>query len=268
MRNLVHPKERAYFALALIVSAAIYVALLFSAIGITYLIAGAILGFLIQGIFTGQFRGNAVLVSERQFPDVHAQVQSLSSKIGVARPPAVYVVQSGGVLNAFATRFLGRSYVVLYSEVVELAREEGEDALAFVIAHELAHHHRKHTGWKRLLIAPASFIPFLGSAYSRACEYTCDAYGTHTCPDGAVNGLLVLAAGKRLYRNVDQTEFARQVEHDRGFWVAFAESLSSHPNLPKRVAAVQNRLALAGGAGVARAAPVSMPRAAAFSSAP
>lgn len=245
MRDLIHPKEHVYFALCVIVSLGIYAALLLSTVGIVYLLLGAIVGLLAQGVFTGKFRGNAVRVSERQFPDVHAQVQAISGKIGLARPPVVYVLQSGGVLNAFATRFLGRSYVVLYSDVVELARDEGEQALAFVIAHELAHHHRRHTGWKRLLILPASFIPFLGSAYSRACEYTCDAYGAHSCPDGAVNGLLVLAAGKRLYRGVDQMAFASQAEDDGGFWIAFAEALSSHPNLPKRVAAVQDRVRVA-----------------------
>lgn len=39
--------------------------------------------------------------------------------------------------------------------------------------------------------------------------------------------------------------FSGQVEDDGGFWIAFAEGLSSHPRLPKRVAAVQNRVRMA-----------------------
>ena len=49
------------------------------------------------------------------------------------------MVQSGGLLNAFATRFSFRNLVVLYSDVMELAYEQGESAVDFIIAHELAH---------------------------------------------------------------------------------------------------------------------------------
>jgi Zn-dependent protease with chaperone function len=242
MRDLVHPKESVYFAIAAVVSVLIYLGLIISGIGLIYIIVGALGGLMVHGLFTGTFRGNAVRVSERQFADIHGLVQRLSREMALGQSPDVYILQSGGVLNAFATRFLGRNFVVLFSDVVELARKQGEGALAFVIAHELAHHRRGHTGWKRLLVLPAMWIPFLGSAYSRACEYTCDAHGARLCPEGAVDGLLVLAAGKQLYRSVDAAAFARQAEMERGFWLWLAEALASHPNLPKRVAAVRQRL--------------------------
>lgn len=77
--------------------------------------------------------------------------------------------------------------------------------------------------------------------YSRACEYTCDRFGAHYRADGAVKGLLVLAAGKKLYRQVDAHDYSSHAEAERGFWVGFAEILSTHPNLPKRVQAVVER---------------------------
>lgn len=242
MRELVHPKESLYFAAAAVIGVMIYALLVVSIIGLFYIAFGALIFLFISGLFTGTFRGNAVRVSEEQLPDVHRMVEHLSREMGFRETPAVYVMQAGGVLNALALRFLGRNFVVLYSDVVELARRQGASALAFVVAHELAHHHRGHTGWRRLLVLPALWIPFLGSAYSRACEYTCDAYGAHWCPAGAVDGLLVLAAGKRLYRDVDPAAFARQAETERGFWVWLAEATSTHPNLPKRVAAVRGRV--------------------------
>ena len=103
--------------------------------------------------------------------------------------PAIYVLQAGGLLNAFATRFLGRSFVVIYSDVLELAYMKGEAELAFVICHELAHIKRKHLAW-RWFLYPSMLIPFLGAAYSRACEYTCDRFGAHYRPDGALGGFL------------------------------------------------------------------------------
>jgi Zn-dependent protease with chaperone function len=81
-------------------------------------------------------------------------------------------------------------------------------------------------------------FPFLGSAYSRACEYTCDRYGNALEPEGGVDGLLVLAAGRDLYSQVNATEYMKQRETESGFFVQYAEIISTHPNLPKRVAAL------------------------------
>jgi Zn-dependent protease with chaperone function len=52
--------------------------------------------------------------------------------------------------------------------------------------------------------------------------------------------LLALAAGKRLHPLVDVREYAAQAVSDHGFWVRRAELVSSHPLLPKRVAALIN----------------------------
>ena len=165
--------------------------------------------------------------------------QRLANHMGLNPVPTIYVLQAGGLINAFATRFLGRNFVVIYSDVLELAYAKGEAELAFVICHELAHIKRKHLSW-RWLLYPAMLIPFLGTAYSRACEYTCDTFGGHYQPNGALGGLLVLAAGNRLYQNVNAQEFIMQVESERGFWIWFSEVLSSHPHLPKRVASLSS----------------------------
>jgi Zn-dependent protease with chaperone function len=231
---LVHPKEKLYFAISLAISIFVYLALVVSVVGILYVLFGSLVALFAHGMFMGSIRGNGVRVSPAQFPDVHETTQRLSREMGMREAPDVYIVQAGGMLNAFATRFLGRNFVILYSDVVELARQQGEDALAFVICHELAHHYRKHTA-RRLLLLPSLWVPFLGAAYSRACEYTCDAFGAHYCGRGAVNGLLVLAAGKTLYREVNVEAFTQQARDD-SFFVWLSEKLTTHPHLPKRVA--------------------------------
>ena len=239
METLVHPKENLYFVVCGIVSIAIYAS--FLAIdrvwGLALIVGGAAVGAVIQGWSLGHLRGNGVRVSERQFPEVARIVAELGREIGLTRLPSIYIVQAGGALNAFATKFIRRDFVVIYSDVLELAYEEGEDALAFVIAHELAHVRRRHVLWS-WVFAPARWLPPLGQAYSRACEYTCDRIAARLRPQGAVRGLLVLAAGKRLYRRVDSVEFAEQVATERGFWIWFSEIISSHPHLPKRVRAL------------------------------
>lgn len=242
--ELVHPKERLYFSLCVVISVLLYALLAVVIIKnveagafLLYLIAFALLGFLIHALFIGHIRGNAVRLSPRQFPDLYELAAKHSATLGIATPD-IYLMQAGGVLNAFATRFLRRHFVVLYSDVMELALGKGEAALGFVLAHELGHVQRKHLK-RRWLLYPSMFVPFLRSAYSRACEYTCDRIGSFCEPGGARDGLLVLAAGKHLYLDVDATEYMRQIETERGFWVWYAEIISSHPNLPKRLAAVE-----------------------------
>jgi Zn-dependent protease with chaperone function len=246
-RQLVSPRERTRYALVLGISLAVYGGLALGAVQnpqaaatiVAYGLVFSLLGLLTHGLALGRIRGNAVRVSERQFPVVLRLAVAHARKLGLKQVPAIYVVQSGGLLNAFATRFLGRDFVILYSDVLELALARGEAAVGFIVAHELAHVARGHLK-HRWLTAPGRFFPYLGAAYCRACEYTCDRLGAFCQPDGAITGLLALAAGKRLHGLVDVREFAAQAVSDHGFWVRRAELVSSHPLLTKRVAALLN----------------------------
>lgn len=236
MEKIVNPKERVYFGISLVISLMVYLALVVSIVGIVFIVIGAIMAVIAHGLFIGSIRGNGIRVSEKQFPEVYRIASHLANQMELNPMPAIYILQGGGFLNAFATKFLGRSFVVIFSDVLELAYAKGESELSFVICHELAHIKRKHLTW-RWLLYPSMFVPFLGAAYSRACEYTCDLFGAHYT-DGAVGGLLVLVSGKELYRHVNPQEFSNQAETERGFWVWFSEVLSTHPNLPKRVKAL------------------------------
>lgn len=241
MNSLVHPKERIYFTISILISILLYIILIVSVVGMLYIAIGGIVAFIMHGLLIGNIKGNGIRVSERQFPEVYSLAKQLAEKMALNLLPAIYVVQEGGFLNAFATKFLGRNFVIIYSDVLELAYEQGESALAFVICHELAHIKRRYLAW-RWFLYPAMFIPFLGTAYSRACEYTCDRIGAHHSPDGAMEGLLVLAAGKKLYRNVNVEEFSSQLENEGGFWVWLSEKLSTHPNLCNRVRVLKERI--------------------------
>jgi Zn-dependent protease with chaperone function len=191
----------------------------------------------IHGLLLGRIRGNGVRVSARQFPELRDLAARHAATLGMDKAPDIFIMQSGGVLNAFATRFLGRDFVVLYSDVLALAEREGAPAVSFILAHELAHVRRGHLR-NRWLITPGRMIPYLGAAYSRACEYTCDRFGAHCEPQGAIRGLLTLAAGPDLYQRVNVAEYAAQVETEGGFWMRRAEVMATHPHLTKRVAAL------------------------------
>ncbi|QUE86183.1 M48 family metallopeptidase [Exiguobacterium alkaliphilum] len=104
--------------------------------------------------------------------------------MGIRMLPDVYILQAGGILNAFATRFFQKNMIILYSDIVELSRNGQVKEVEFIIAHELAHIRRNHVQ-KQWLVLLGNIVPFLGSAYSRACEYTCDRMAAHYIQDEA-----------------------------------------------------------------------------------
>lgn len=233
------PREVVYFIISLLVSLIIYSVAAVSIVGIGIALIMFAFVFYLQLVMLGSIRGNGVRIHSQQFPDVYARVQVLSKEMGLKRVPDIFVVQSEGALNAFATRFLGRDMVVLYSEVFELAREQGQEELDFILAHELAHVKRRHV-WKNLLILPAAFIPFLSQAYSRSCEYTCDRHAAYAIqnPQAARRALTLLGIGKGTFREVNETAYMQQIETESNGAVWLSEILSTHPLLPKRVQAI------------------------------
>ncbi len=189
---------------------------------------------------SGYLKGNAININREQFPDIFQILKDQSNKLGLKHIPNMYVLQGGGLLNAFAARLAGTHYVVLYSDVLEVAYQEGRSAVEFIIGHELGHIKRGHvSGLKSLLLLPARLIPFLRSAYSRACEYTCDNIGYALSPEGAEKGILILAAGKELYKKVNVNVLLAEAQNQKGLAFWFAEIFSTHPHLVNRVASLR-----------------------------
>lgn len=246
-RNLVYPKETIYFIICCLVSIGFYVTLFFSIVLIPIAAGLFLLSLFFHALMIGSIRGNGVKVSREQFPDVYERIEALSFEMRLPKMPDVFIVQSEGALNAFATRFFGRDVVVLYSEIFELARQQGEKELDFIIAHELAHIKRRHL-WKGWLTLPAAWIPFLSNAYSRAAEYTCDRHAAHFIGDGeaAKRALTILGVGKRLYTEVNEEAYVRQIKQETNPFVWLAEKLSTHPTLPKRIQHIGQFLRLPG----------------------
>lgn len=234
--QLVHRKENIYFALVLTFSILTYLFLVFSILGIGIIIVMVLLSVFFHGLMVGGIRRNGVRISEEQFPILYQKAQEMAAQMGLEKMPQMYVIESQGTLNAFATRFFGRNMVVLYSEIFELIERDAEDEVLFVLAHEFAHLKRKHVTVNFLLL-PAMWVPFLGDAYLRACEYTCDRYATYYSGSlpASKNALTILAIGKELYKKVNKESYMRQIESEAGFFVWLNEKLSTHPHLPKRL---------------------------------
>lgn len=232
-------REMPYFILCIIFSALIYFIAIVSLVGIAILLVIFLISIYALFMSLGYIRANGIRISEKQFPDVYERVVHISQEMNLKKVPDIFVVYSEGAFNAFASFFLGKHMIVLYSEVFELAREQGNAELDFIIAHELTHIKRNHV-WKNMFIMPARLIPFLSQAYSRACEYTCDRQAAFFIQDGAAakRGLTILSIGKKLYKEVNEEAYLEQITTESNVIVWLSEVLSSHPTTPKRVQAV------------------------------
>lgn len=204
--------------------------------------------FLVAGLFAlfghslliSWLRGNAVRVDAAQLPDLHAHYVACCDRLGMTKRPDLYVAQADGLLNALATRFLRRYYVVLLSDIVD-ALEDCPHAVRFYMGHELGHVRHKHLA-RQWWMWPGRLVPLLSPAYSRAQEYTCDRYGAACCsdPEDARRAMAVLAAGSRLWKHTDLDRFQAQSQQTGGFWMAVNELTGHYPWLCKRMAAVGN----------------------------
>ena len=192
--------------------------------------------------FIAYIRGNAVRLGPDQMPELHARVQELSKQLGLPRPPAAYVMQAGGSLNAFATRLFATNFIVLFSDLLDACKENTE-ARDFIVAHELGHLRAGHMRWMWFLI-PGFLVPFLGSACSRAREYTSDRYGMAVARDraAALRGLAILAAGGTNGPRVNLQALSRQREDLNFGWMTVGTWLAGHPPLAERIVALEPSL--------------------------
>lgn len=188
--------------------------------------------FLLRAYIYGHF----VLVGPEQFPHLHQMVVEGAAAVNLREVPKTFVFNSGGLINAFALRLIGGRYVWLTSALIDA---DTDAQVRFVIGHELGHHAAGHIDWRRSLLRfPGYVVPFLGAAYLRSREYTCDRVGAYLAQDldAARSALQVLACGSiRLNPVMNPQAFEAQeamVPRVAGFLLHI---FSFYPRLSRRV---------------------------------
>lgn len=248
MKEWVHPRERSLGLVLLILGVLAWVGLIVGTFGVVLgvLLFGFVAYVFAQSALVAHVRGNGVELSAEQFPDLHQQFVDCCEKLGMSKTPAAYVLQGGGMLNAFAAQFLGHKFVVLLSGVVD-AMQAHPDGVRFYVGHELGHLKRGHA-IGGLLRLPVLWLPLIGGAYGRAKETTCDLHGLACSSSGesAARALAALSAGPQRWQQMDMAAYARQARHGAGFWMSFHELTSGYPWLTKRVARVLGETRLPG----------------------
>ena len=173
---------------------------------------------------------DAVEITPTQLPEVHAAYVEIAEAMGIEKLPRLYLKNGNGGLNAFASKCqIRRAYVVIFSDLLDIAYEHGDlDGVRFVLAHELGHIHCGHVDLWRLAIMAVPRALFVGRTVTRAQEYTADRCAARFAPEGATS-MMALFAGKRMYQKVDLDAYFDSVEnHKDGFWLRFANFWADH----------------------------------------
>jgi Zn-dependent protease with chaperone function len=205
------------------------------------LLAAFVLGLvyiLVRQLTRASSRGSSVLASSHQFPEIEAMKREAAIRLGFRRnrEPEIYVTAGNGVLNAFAASAFGHDFVVVHSDLFANTLEQNRRALRFIVGHELGHIRLGHTRlWYQLSIAFSGLIPLLGPYLSRLRELSCDRNGAWFEPEGA-DGLVLLTAGRYIYRQVQLPGLLEQARRNVGFWNTVAQLQLSHPFTVRRIA--------------------------------
>ena len=233
--NLTLTKEGTYFTFVLILSILFWLVLVITIVGLFYALLIGFFLWLGNGLLVAHLRAEAVRVDERQLPELHATFRTVCNQLGVLQPPALFVVQAGGLLNAFATRFSGRDFVVVYSDFLEALGPTSPE-MKFVLGHEIGHIKSRHI-LKQIFLGPGMICPLVGPAYRRAWESSCDRFGAYAAQDmeGSLRAMMVLSGGKEHGRTLSADAFAGQHADERGFFVSLHELTSPYPTLSRRV---------------------------------
>lgn len=235
--DLIYKNEKKLFYIILTFSIIFWLLLVVGTAGmiLIWLVIGFVLYLFAQSALISHIKGNGVKVNEQQMPALYKQFNHCCNTLEMEKKPELFILNSDGFLNALATRFLKKHYVILYSGVVD-ALQKYPDGLNFYIGHELGHIKRGHLNLSTLLF-PGSILPIVGPAYSRAQEYSSDLHGLKCCkqPKDAVFAMAVLAMGAEQWSKLNIRAYADQSDETGSFWMAFHELTADYPWLSKRM---------------------------------
>ncbi|MFD1882636.1 M48 family metallopeptidase [Paracoccus pacificus] len=186
-------------------------------------------------------KAGAIRVGPKQFPELWALYQDLGRRLDMPVLPRLYVTNGNGVVNAFAMECNRRNrYIVLNAEIAMML-PTAPDVVAFVLAHEMAHHKLRHVSlWRAVIGIIPGVMVLPGLATTRAQEYSADRLALAVCPNHAT-AVRLLSVGPWLADGVDPAAWLEQAKDEHREWmIRAANSMSSHPVGIKRYKALRD----------------------------
>lgn len=238
--SCLHPLEERYYKISMTIAIIFWVILTLGTFGLGLMYVWLVGLSIVIGhaIFLAHIRGYGLKIWPKQFPEMYEIAKNTGIKLGLDRMPDIYIYNMDGLFNAFATHFFSRNFVIITTAILDACDGDAKK-IEFIIAHEMTHLQRNHTR-NQFTLAPSRLIPWLGSAYSRACENTCDGVaGKFIMNDKneAIRWALLLpTADKTRANHVDIDAYEEQRKESTWFWMTLVEIKASHPFSFNRVA--------------------------------
>lgn len=178
VRGCTHPRQFPRFLLAFLFCLAL--APIFAALAVIYT-AILLLPLLILAVWIGRetlfafYKGNAILVSELNYPRIDKLTAELKETLGVEREVDVFVYEQGH-FNAFLMRLFFRRAVFLNSEILEtgVSDDEVRWLVGRFIGYLRAQRRSGPAGWLIRTTELLGFTGLLTLPYNRAMVYTGD----------------------------------------------------------------------------------------------
>lgn len=219
----------AYFAALLGI---LFLAATTMGVGLLLVLFAPVADFFLRNRTMARLRGSSLRVGPQQLPQLWRCAEQYAQRLGMKTTPEVYIVESSS-LNAFAMKVGSRHVITIIDDVVWGCLQSGNtQGIAFILAHEMAHHALGHTRGLRGYLTKA-FLPL-----ARIDEFTADNVATLLVGNRqtAVHALTMLLAGPQLLPYVNLQDLVRQASesfHDK--YTTRAERGASHPLMLRRI---------------------------------
>lgn len=195
-------------------------------------LAPNVIGFA-RGLRRGHVVGNSIQLSERQIPAIHSILARHAERLAMP-VPELFLSETALKVNAEAFSAFRSDYILLSPHFLERKPKKSRAVISFMLGREIG---RIRLGYTSVRHDVGFFyvkrIPLLRNVLFHAKTRAADRFGAWLEPDG-LEGLMVVASGRRMLQSVGWKEFVREVERRPGIWTRFANVLSPTPSLADR----------------------------------
>lgn len=179
--------------------------------------------------------GDGIRISERQLPELFAELRRACEKLGLKEVPELYVGRlETGATATFSLWRKGSVVVLDADRLLDKEWQQGFDWVAFELARALGAIRLGHTAWwVELLTVYAKKVPGARTPLLLSWALSRDRCAAYVVPDG-VRGLLIEAVGKDCIWNFDLGPVIAQ-EEPKGLWAWLATVRKKTPHLSTRL---------------------------------
>jgi hypothetical protein len=189
----------------------------------------------IRNVRRGFVRGNSVRLSRDQVPLIHELLERHCRALNLEKVPDLYL--GDRVIRAPAQAFstFRTDFIVVNPRYIERKPEKSKRVLSFALGREIGRMRLRHTTWwYEMVVAYVINIPYLKNPMTQVQTLSHDRYGAYLEPK-PLPGLIILASGRRLLKEIATDDFVRDAREYGGFWALVSNFAQPSPHISYRI---------------------------------